>query len=139
MTKNWYNAIEDLLHKDEVIQKSYRIEFNNDEGYLSLTDKRIIFIKVEGFLTKTYKKILDLSYEDISTIIHETSHKFCLEDIVGQRYNFVTSGIPATIIEKSMEYYRLHPYEIPDDKIGLSLVGIGVDSKETGKGGERAE
>jgi hypothetical protein len=106
MVIDWYKETKKTLKKDEKIQRSYHIELNNHEGYITLTDTRIIFIRVNGFLRKTYKKTLDCPYEKISQIINVNPHSLEIICSDGEKFVFETLGIPANHIMVGINYYK---------------------------------
>ena len=103
---NWYNETLKELKKDEAIQKSYRIELDDHEGYLSLTDDRLIFMRVKGFLNKTYQKTMDLPYTEIKKIDYQNANTIILFVNDNKRYSFSTFRIPVFLVKKCIEYYR---------------------------------
>ncbi len=115
MPTDWFNETKKILKENEVILRSYRLELDNREGYISLTDDRLIFVQVEGFLKKSYNKIFDLPYKNILSIKHNNDHKFTLNS-KNNKFIFSTKGIPATIVEKSIEYFRVHCLDTYLDK-----------------------
>jgi hypothetical protein len=90
LVTNWYDETMKELKTDEAIQKSYRIELDDHEGYLSLTDDRLIFMLVKGFLKKTYKKTVDLPYKDIKEIENKNTDTITLYVNNEKRFSFST-------------------------------------------------
>ena len=93
MGTSWFDEIQNELKKDERMKKSYHLELNNHEGYLTLTDERIIFIKTDGFFKKSYKKKLDLQYEKIKNVKNNSPISFELFENNNIKHSFSTFGI----------------------------------------------
>jgi len=112
MQTDWLNETKKLLKENELVRKSYHLELDSHEGYITLTDERLIFLQVKGFLKKSYNKILDLPYNKIISIEHNNDHKFTLNSKNDKKFIFSTIGIPASIVEKSIEYFHVHFLDI---------------------------
>jgi hypothetical protein len=106
MITNWFDETKKELRKGDRMQKSYRVELNSHEGYLTLTDRRIIFLRVDGFIRKSYNKTLDYSYDEIQEIKRKNSHSFELICTNDKKYSFETLGIPAIHIVTRIKYYK---------------------------------
>ena len=132
---NWYNETLKELKNDETIQKSYRIELDDHEGYLSLTDDRLIFIRVKGFLNKTYQKTMDLPYTEIKKIDYQNANTITLFVNDNKRYSFSTFRIPVFLVKKCIEYYRNQMEYLSGNQL---VAPIWKDVHlEIGKGGEK--
>jgi hypothetical protein len=115
MQTDWFNETKKILKENEVILRSYHLELDSCDGYISLTDDRMIFVQVKGFQKKSYNKIFDLPYENILSIKHKNDYKFTL-NCKNNTYIFSTKGIPAHIVEKSIEYFSVHCLDKPITK-----------------------
>jgi hypothetical protein len=87
------------------MKKSYHLEVNNNDGYLTLTNGRIMFIAVKGFLRKSYKKTLDYRYDEIQNIRKIKSHTIELFTKDGKKHLISTLGIPAIHLVSKLDYY----------------------------------
>jgi hypothetical protein len=112
MMTDWYKETKKALRNDEKIQRSYHLELNDHEGFITLTDERIIFIRVNGFLRKSYQITLDRPYNEILELNKVNSHSFEIIYSDGDKYNFKTIGIPAIHIVTSINYYKRDAFQV---------------------------
>lgn len=127
MVTSWFDEIQNELKNNERIKKSYHLELNNHEGYLTLTDERIIFIRANGFFRKSYKKKLDLQYNKIKEIKNKSSISFDLIENNSTPHSFSTFGVPSTIIENAIKYYQ--EYSDSFDTINVQAVSSNIRRK----------
>jgi hypothetical protein len=109
------------------MKKSYHLELNSHEGYLTLTDERIIFIRANGFFKKSYNKKLDLQYKKIKNIINKSPISFDLIEKNDKKHSFSTFGVPSTIIVNAIKYYQ--EYSDSFDTINAQAISSHVKSE----------
>ena len=94
---------EKTLHAKDSIQKSYRAGYNSIEGFLVLSQKRLLFMQRHGFYRSQYHIIVDVPYKKINSLTVEASHRFALE-VPGKIHQFTTfSAVTAAIVKQNLE------------------------------------
>lgn len=102
----WYDLAEKELEGKDEIQKSYSGKFNDEGGYLILSNEKLLFVKEEGFLRKNYELIQEMPYEKIGKIAHDDRYTMELTDVEGEKYEFETHDIPVKIIEDNLKEFK---------------------------------
>jgi hypothetical protein len=129
MLSNWFDETKKELRNGDQMQKSYLVELNGHEGYLVLTDERVIFIKTDGFLKiENDKKILYLFYHEIEEIVLQSTYSFCIILDNGKKFSFITLNIPANFIIKSILKHQ-NQINLMDqlvDSVMASQIGFGT-------------
>ncbi|MHA2394965.1 MAG: hypothetical protein ACXAEX_23805, partial [Promethearchaeota archaeon] len=105
MSQNWYKVAEKALGSGDTIQRSYPGSLDGNNGYLSISKNRLIFVKVKGFLSKKYNVIMNLPISEISEI--KPSKRFELEiSSSDTKYKMNTGDFPARIVLRGLDEFR---------------------------------
>jgi hypothetical protein len=92
------------------VQKSYRIQHHEMDGYLLLSQDKIRIISERN---GTYIRVLELPYEHIAAINTETHHRLTLVDNKDRTYRLIThTGVTAYEIEADLKS-RIAPLDYP--------------------------
>jgi hypothetical protein len=102
MSPKWHNFVEKRLKPGETIEKNYWGKLDGINGYLFLTNQRILFSKQEGLFKKRYEIILDLPKDVIEKTKHIGKYQMEFIEKSGKRHTFNTD-IDISIIEESVE------------------------------------
>lgn len=100
MSKRMELAKERLSSEDE-IKYSWTGKLDGKDGYLMLSNKKLVFVHESGFLSKKYDVPLDLPYERVVKIEREGRNKLVLTEAEDRRYNFV-AHVPLSRVESSI-------------------------------------
>ena len=102
MAPKWYEFGEKSLQKGDHIEKSYPGKLDGDNGYLMMSDTKLLFVKEEGFLRKKYTVTLNLPYEKIEEVKPEDKYDLKITEKSGNRHDFILDSLPASIVDKSL-------------------------------------
>ena len=114
MSKPWYDLAAGTLAPDDSIQRTYSCSYNKDNGYLCVTNKKLVFVKVKGFLKKNYDVTLDVPYADLTQVKLDSRFKLNL-DHQGKLHTIETSDISAkTVMHALQDVMKTSPeLEVP--------------------------
>ena len=92
------NLVKKELEPTDQVQNQYRALYNRKEGFLVLTNNRLVFLEQRGFFRASYHITLEIPYEKINKVTTTASHALELE-IEDIKYNFTAlGGINAKVI-----------------------------------------
>jgi hypothetical protein len=106
MPQKWYELATKALDDEDEIEKSYPGNLDGKNGYLLMSNEKLLFVREEGFLRKNYELTLDLPYETIGKIMPNGKNKLDIVDVKGVKHEFKPLEISVSIIEKSLEDLR---------------------------------
>ena len=98
MSKRIEMAKERLKPEDE-IKFSWVGELDGKDGYLMMSNKKLVFVHESGFLSKKYEVPLDLPYEKIANIEKVGRNKLVLTGAGEEKHSFVGRDIPLSSVE----------------------------------------
>ncbi|MCW4040488.1 MAG: hypothetical protein NWE83_07025 [Candidatus Bathyarchaeota archaeon] len=102
--------INQKLCEANVVQTSYRIRYQDTEGYLLLSQNKIRIIEERR---GSYTKALELPYEHIASITSKAQHRLTIVDKQDQTHIMVAlSGVTAYLIEEDVKS-RIAPLDYP--------------------------
>jgi hypothetical protein len=105
MSQNWYKVAEKALESGDTIQRNYPGSLDGNNGYLSISKNRLVFVSVKGFLSKKYNVIMNLPISEISEI--KPSKRFELEiSSSDTKYKMNTGELPARIVLRALDEVR---------------------------------
>ena len=94
---------EKVLDHEDRIQKTYPGNFDGKNGYLMMSNQKLVFVNEEGFIRKTYGLILDLPYGKIGKINPKGKYELEITDVDGVKYSFKFEEFNTSLIEKSLK------------------------------------
>ena len=98
------------LCEANLVQISYRICYQETEGYILLSHNKIRIIAEK---LDTYTKALELPYEHITAITSEARHLVTIVDNKNQSHRVISrSGVTAYLIEADLKS-RIAPLDYP--------------------------
>lgn len=88
---NILDVIKKELEPTDQVQNQYRALYDRKEGFLVLTNNRLVFLQQRGFFRANYHIALEIPYEKINRITTTASHalELVIEDI---KYNITALG-----------------------------------------------
>ncbi len=93
---------EKRLGPEDEIKLSWAGELDGKNGFLMMSNKKLLFLQESGFLSKKYDFPLDLSYDRIKDVRPEGRNKLILADAEDRKHSFVTYDIPVSRVEQSL-------------------------------------
>ena len=102
MSSKWHETVEKVLDHEDRIQKSFEGKFDGKNGYLVMSNKKLVFVNEEGFVRKTYDLILDLPYKKIGKINPNGKYELEITEVDGMKHIFKTE-FNISYVEKSLE------------------------------------
>ena len=84
MSKPWYDLATGKLDPTDRIQKTYSCSFDKKNGYLCLTNDKLLFVSVKGFLKKSYNVELDVPYNELNEVKLDGRYKMNLAHNAGE-------------------------------------------------------
>jgi hypothetical protein len=84
----WYEFAEKNLEPGDKIEKTYPGKLDEENGYIIMSNDKLMFIHEEGLFRKNYELILDLPYEEIGKISCEGKHELDFTDVKGNKHVF---------------------------------------------------
>jgi len=103
MSKKWHDMAEKVLDHEDRIQKSYSGKLDGKNGYLMMSNRKLLFVHEKGFMKKTYDLTLDLPYGKIGKINPHGKYELEITDTDGVKHSFKAMGLNISIVEKSLE------------------------------------
>lgn len=89
---------------EDKINGSFEIEFNNENAYLMLTDKKILVVEEIGLFSKTTKIIQDILYQSIRKVSADGNHMVTISMHNNLKHNYILKQPDATLIEDMIKY-----------------------------------
>lgn len=102
MSKPWYDIAAGKLEHEDTIQKTYTCSYDKNNGYLCLSNKKLVFVKVKEFLKKTYDVTLDIPYSELNEVELASRFKMNLKH-GGNRHLIETSDVSAKIVMHAIQ------------------------------------
>ncbi|MDH5201622.1 MAG: hypothetical protein OEW93_12095 [Candidatus Bathyarchaeota archaeon] len=93
---------EKRLGPEDEIKTSWAGELDGKNGFLMMSNKKLLFMQESGFLSKKYDFPLDLPYDRIREIKPESRNKLVLADAEDRKHSFVTYDMPVSRVEQSL-------------------------------------
>ena len=102
MSQPWHDLAEKTLGTDDTIERTYSCRFTQQNGYLCLGRKKMVFVSVKGFLRKSYEVLLDFPYNELEEV--NLAGRFKIEMLhKGKKLLFETSDISARVVVSGLE------------------------------------
>ena len=99
----WYEIAEKNFEPGDEIEYSYPGKLDGEDGYILMSDKKLIFVHEEGFLRKNYELTLDLPYDEIAKIYREGNYELDFTDVKGKKHVFKAYDVPMKNIYENLE------------------------------------
>jgi hypothetical protein len=93
---------EKRLGPEDEIKMSWAGELDGKNGFLMMSNKKLLFMQESGFLSKKYDFPLDLPYDRIREIKPEGRNKLVLAEAEDRKHSFVTYDMPVSRVEQSL-------------------------------------
>jgi hypothetical protein len=103
MSSKWREIAEKVLEHEDRIQKTYPGKLDGKNGYLMMSNRKLLFVRQEGFMHKTYDITMDLPYKKIGKINPNGKYELEITDVDSVKHSFKTEELNITIVEKSLE------------------------------------
>ena len=102
MSQPWHDLAEKTLGTDDTIERTYSCRFMQQNGYLCLGRKKMVFVSIKGFLKKSYDVLLEIPYIELEEIYLAGRFKI---DILHKekKLQLETSDISAKVVIKGLE------------------------------------
>jgi hypothetical protein len=84
MSKQWYDLATGKLDPTDRIQKTYSCSFEEKNGYLCLTNDKLLFVSIKGFLKKSYNVELDVPYNELNEVKLDGRYKINIAHQTGE-------------------------------------------------------
>lgn len=68
MSAKWLELVKKKLDPEDKLQVEYLGRFDGKSGWLSMSNKKLIFVEEKGLLFRTYEFAQEISYEKIKDI-----------------------------------------------------------------------
>ena len=88
MATKWYEYAQKCTAPDEHIRKSYPGKLDEDNGYLVISDKKLLFVKEEGFLRKKYSAPFSLAYDKVQDVRPIDGYSLLISEKTGKSHKF---------------------------------------------------
>jgi hypothetical protein len=100
---NWIDEAKKSLEAGDKIEKTYPCKLNGENGYLTLSDKKLQFIAQKGFLSKTYSKKFEVAYDKIKKLEQKGPYTIELSDGDSAVKVISFNELPARIVMESLK------------------------------------
>lgn len=108
MAPKWYEFGERSLPEGDQFEKNYDGRLDGEYGHLMMSGTKLLFVKEEGFLRKKYIVTLNLQYDGIDEVIREDKYNLMITEESGDKHEFVTDGLPVSIVKESVQELMKH-------------------------------
>lgn len=86
-----------FLGPEDQLKRACRGRCEGTNGFLMMSNRRLLFVQEKGFLRKTYNSVLDIPYEKINKIVHEGHYQLTITEVGGRKHNIKTELLSSTI------------------------------------------
>ena len=90
MSQPWYDLAAGKLDNSDSIQKTYPCSLDKNNGYLCLSNDKLVFVNVKGFLKKSYNVAQEVPYTDLKEVMLGSRYKLNLVHQTGE--NLIDTG-----------------------------------------------
>jgi len=90
------------LDLGDEIKSSWSGALDGKNGFLMMSNKKLLFMQESGFWRKKYDFPLDLPYEKIKDVKPEGRNKLVIADAEDRKHSFVTYDVPVSRVEQSL-------------------------------------
>lgn len=90
------------LDPEDEIRFSWTGKLDRKDGYLMMSNKKLVFVHESGFFSKKYEVPLDMPYGDIERIDKEGRNTLVITGTGGEKHVFVGSDVPISRVEGSL-------------------------------------
>lgn len=92
-----------LAPEDHVV-KSYRAISDRKEGFLVLSNHKLMFIAEEGLFRKKYQVAFEVDYDSLTSVSTQASHRLEISEKNGLTHSFTSFGaVTSNLIKKDMD------------------------------------
>jgi hypothetical protein len=92
------------LEPPDRVQKSYRVGYNGSQGFIVLTNRKIMVMEEKGFFRASYNVVLEIPYTKVKEVSVEGTHRLAITDTEGKKQVFVSfAKVTASIIEGDLK------------------------------------
>ena len=88
MAQKYYEYALKCMAPDEHLRKNYPGRLDGDNGYLMVSDKKLLFVKGEGFLRKKYSAPFSLAYDKVQDVRPLDSYHLLISEKTGKSHKF---------------------------------------------------
>ena len=102
MAKKWMDVAKKTLEPDDEVQQAYngKDQFGQD-GYVVLSNRKLLFLTGKGIFSKTYELTLEVPYGEVDEIIR-TGNTLTL--VKGEKRHILSSGYAGKIEESIKDF-----------------------------------
>ena len=98
MTAKWYEEAQRKIGKDDEILKAYEGRMDGTFGYITISNKRMMFLHEKGLFRQTVDLVLDLPYNQLGKISHVSDRTMDITEKTGEHHTFKTDIIKVSKI-----------------------------------------
>ena len=90
------------LLRGDAVKKTYTGRLDGDQGYITLSSQKLLFVKEKGFLRKTRSVALNLPYSKIDNVNLEGRGDLILTETDGSKHKLTILGAPVMLVMDSL-------------------------------------
>jgi len=90
------------LEPTDEVQKNYSGSHNGQDGYVILSNRKLLFVSEKGIFKKIYNLVLEVPYDKIDEIIRNGNALTLIEE---EKKHIFKTGY-ADAIERSIKHYK---------------------------------
>jgi len=109
MSKPWYDLASGKLDPSDRIQKTYSCSIEKKNGYLCLSNEKLLFVSVKGFFKKSYNVELDIPYTDLNEVKLDSRFKMNIAHQNGESLIETSDLTAKTVMNAIQELVRQSP------------------------------
>ena len=92
------------LEPPDKVQKSYRVGYNGSQGFIVLTNRKLMVMEEKGFFRTSYNVVLEIPYTKVKEVAVEGTHRLAITDTEDRKQIFVSfAKVTASIIEGDLK------------------------------------
>ena len=95
-------ASKSLLRGDS-IKKTYRGKLDGEQGYITISSQKLLFIKEKGLFKKTRSVALNLPYSKIENVTLEEKEDIILTEMDGSKHKLTIIEVPVKLVSDSLK------------------------------------
>ena len=102
MTSKWMDIAKKALEPADKVHQNYIAWYNDQNGYVVLSNRKLLFVSEKGLFKKSYDLVLEVPYDKIDEIIRNGNALTLIEE--EKRHIFKTGY--ASAIERSIKHLK---------------------------------
>lgn len=99
-----FEVVTKRLEPPDKVQKSYRVGYNGAQGFIVLTNRKVMVVEEKGFFRTSYDVVMEMPYTEIKEVAVEGTHRLAITDTEDRTQIFVSfAKVTASIIEENLK------------------------------------